>query len=87
MGADTMEGELPGHSQLFLFSGLCRSWGPVLFSHSVVSDSATPWTAAHQASLSITSSWSLLKLMSIALVMLSKHLLLSSPSPPAFSLS
>ena len=34
----------------------------VQFSHSVVSDFATPWTAAHQASLSITNSWSLLKL-------------------------
>ena len=34
-------------------------------SHSVVSDSATPWTAARQASLSITNSQSLLKLMSI----------------------
>ena len=33
----------------------------------VVSNSATPWTAAHQASLSITNSWSLLKLMSITL--------------------
>ena len=30
---------------------------------------ATPWTAAHQASLSIANSWSLLKLMSIELVM------------------
>ena len=37
---------------------------------------ATPWTAAHQASLSITNSWSLLKLMSIELVMPSKHLIL-----------
>ena len=37
----------------------------VQFSHSVVSDSATPWTAARQASLSITNSWSLLKLVSI----------------------
>ena len=34
-------------------------------SRSVVSDSATPWTAARQASLSITNSWSLLKLISI----------------------
>ena len=43
---------------------------------------ATPWTAAHQASLSITNSWSLLKLMSIKLVMPSNpsHPL-SSPSP------
>ena len=38
------------------------------FSHSVVSDSVTPWTAACQASLSITNSQSLLKLMSIELV-------------------
>ena len=35
----------------------------------------TPWTAARQASLSITNSWSLLKLMSIELVMPSNHLL------------
>ena len=37
----------------------------VQFSYSVMSDSATPWTAAHQASLSITNSQSLLKLMFI----------------------
>ena len=37
---------------------------------------ATPWTAAHQASLSITNSWSLLKLMSIESVMPSNHLIL-----------
>ena len=48
----------------------------------------TPWTAAHQASLSITNSWILLKLMSIELVMSSNHLILCpSPSPPAFNLS
>ena len=40
---------------------------------------ATPWTAAHQASLSITNSQSLLKLMSIKLVMPSNHLILCSP--------
>ena len=39
----------------------------------------TPWTAACQASLSITNSWSLPKLMSIELVMLSKHLILCHP--------
>ena len=38
-----------------------------------------PWTAANQASLSITNSQSLLKLMSIALVMLSNHLILCCP--------
>ena len=36
----------------------------LFFSHSVVPNSATPWTAACQASLSFTTSWSLLKLMS-----------------------
>ena len=37
---------------------------------------AAPWTAAHQTSLSITNSLSLLKLMSIELVMPSNHLIL-----------
>ena len=36
----------------------------------------TPWTAAHQASLSITNSWGLLKLMSTKSVMPSNHLVL-----------
>ena len=40
---------------------------------------ATPWTAVHQASLSITNSQSLLKLMSIELVMPSNHLVLCRP--------
>ena len=44
-----------------------------------MSDSATPWAAAHQASLSITNSQSLLKLMSIELVMPSNHLILCHP--------
>ena len=48
----------------------------VQFSNSVMSDSATPWTAACQASLSITNSQSLLKLTSIELVMPSNHLIL-----------
>jgi len=39
----------------------------------------TPWTAAHQASLSITNSQSLLKLMSITSVMPSNHLILCRP--------
>ena len=38
-----------------------------------------PWTAARQASLSITNSWSLLKLMPIKLVMPSNHLILCHP--------
>ena len=46
---------------------------------------ATPWTAAHQVSLSITNSWSLLKHMSIESVMPSNHLILCRPQllPPS----
>ena len=39
----------------------------------------TPWTAAHQAYLSITNSWSLPKLMSFELVIPSNHLILCHP--------
>ena len=49
----------------------------VQFTHSVVSNSL--WTAALQASLSITNSWSLLKLMSIQSVMPSNYLILCCP--------
>ena len=42
----------------------------------------TSWTAACQASLAITNSWSLLKLMSIALVMPCNHLILCRPLLP-----
>ena len=51
----------------------------VQFSHSVVSDSATPWTTAHQASLFITNSQNLLKLMSTESMMPSNHLILCRP--------
>ena len=54
-------------------------WDSVRLSHSVVSNSATPWTAAHQASLSIINSRSLVKLMSIASVMPSNHHILCRP--------
>ena len=56
-------------------------WCPYLvqFSCSVVSDSATPWTTASQASLSITNSRRWLKLMSIESVMPSNHLILCRP--------
>ena len=67
-------------------SGMPHGRGSVQFSRSVMSNSATPkshkgvlWTAACQASLSITSSWSLLKLMSIVLVMPSNHFILCRP--------
>ena len=51
----------------------------LLFSHSVMSNSVTPWNAARQAPLSFTISQSLLKLMSIESVIPSNHLLLCSP--------
>ena len=47
---------------------------------------ATPWTTARQASLSITNSRSLIKLLCIELVTPSNHLILLSPSPPTFNL-
>ena len=54
----------------------------VQLNHSVVSSSVTPWTAARQASLSTTNPLSLLKLMSIELVMPSNHLILCHPLLP-----
>ena len=62
-------------TKLFVFSY------PVKYSNSVSVSlvSATPWTAACQASLSITISWSLLKLMSSTSVMPSNHLILCCP--------
>ena len=52
---------------------MCRK--VVVQSISCVSLFVTPWTAAHQASLSFTISWSLLKLVSIESVMPSNHLI------------
>ena len=49
---------------------------PPQFSRSIMSHSGIPWIAAHQASLSITNSQNLLKLMSIELMMPSNHLIL-----------
>ena len=51
----------------------------LLFSCSVVSDSVTPWTTAHQTPLSFTVSRSLLKLMSIESMMPFNHLILCHP--------
>ena len=62
------ETEIPDHLQFSSVHSLSRVWL-----------SATPWTAAHQASLSITNSWSLLKFMSIESVMPSNHLILCHP--------
>ena len=59
----------------FLFRKKSVQFSPVTQSCPTV----TPWTAAHQASLSITNSRSLLKLKSIELVMPSNHLVLCCP--------
>ena len=57
-------------------------WLSVQFSHSVMSDSARPWTAACQASLFITNSQSLLRFISIESVMPSNILILCCPLIP-----
>ena len=56
-----------------------RAFISVQSSRSVVSDFDTPWTTAHQASLAITNSRSLLKFMSTESVMPSNHLILCLP--------
>ena len=62
------------------FSSCCISnFFNMCHSLSCVQLFATPWTSACQASLSITNSWSLLKLMSIELVMPSNQLILCHP--------
>ena len=53
-----------------------------LFSCSVLSDSVTPWTAAPQASLSFTISWSLLKLMSFESMVPSNNVILGHHVTP-----
>ena len=62
-----------------IYKSQLLSFGSVHFSCSVVSDFATPWTAARQVSLSIINSRSLLTPMSIELVMPSNHLILCHP--------
>ena len=64
----------------FTFKSLAQNLNSsVQFSRSVVSNSLWPHDAAHQASLSITNSQSLLKLMSIESVMPSNHLIFCRP--------
>ena len=68
------------HICLFSFCFYSRSFNSVQFGRSVISDFLwPPWTAAHQASLSITNSRRLPKLMSIELVMPSNHVILCCP--------
>jgi len=56
-----------------------KTWISSVQSLSHVQQFGTPWTAARWVSLSITNSWSLLKLMSIKQVMPSNHLILCRP--------
>ena len=63
----------------FVFHKLKGTKGSVQFGRSSVWLFATPWTTAHQASLSITNSQSLPKLMSIESVMPSNYLILCHP--------
>ena len=75
------------HDLLFVYLSSCLEYNESISSTSSCSVQSlshvqlfvTPWTAAHQASLSITNSQSLLKLMSIELVMPSNHLILVVP--------
>ena len=63
-------------AKFYSYPCMSHQFSSFQFSRSTVSDSAMPWTAACHASLSITNSRSLLKLMSIQSVMLSKHFIL-----------
>ena len=62
------------------------NWFSSVQSLSRISLFATPWTAPCQASLSISNSWSLLKLMSIELMMSSNHLILRHLLLPLLSI-
>ena len=64
---------------LHLCDVVCLWYVSLLFSRCHVLLFVTPWTEAHQASLSFTISQSLLKFISIELMMLSNHLILCHP--------
>ena len=90
---DSLEKEMATHSSILAWRIPWTEEPEGLESSSVQSLSCvwlfmTPWTATRQASLSITNSWSLLKLMSVWVsdAIQPSHSLLS-PSPPAFNLS
>ena len=75
------------HKQLSDAWNFPHNAGPVQFSHSVVSDSANPWTVAWQASLSITNSQSLPKFMSIGHLTISPSDVTFSSCPQSFPAS
>ena len=70
---------MKGNILVFLKNSTFTLSSSVQFSRSVMSDSATPWIAARQASLSITIAWSSLRLTSIESMMPSSHLILCRP--------
>ena len=74
---DKKEWKIWGQSQRSFGQNSIQFSSVKLLSH--VRIFATPWVPAHQASLSITNSWSLLKPMSIETVMLSSHLIFCCP--------
>ena len=79
---DSMDCSLPGSSAHGIFQARVLEWGAISFSIQLLSHVpllAAPWTAAHQASLSITNSQSLFKLRSIESMMPSNHLILCRP--------
>ena len=87
---DPIDSSPSGSSVLGILQARTLEWDAISFSNawkwkvkvkslSHVQLLTTPWTVAPQASLSITNSWSLPKLMSIELVMLSNHLILCRP--------
>ena len=86
MQVDSLPTELPGKSKLHV-NHKSKTYSRrtntqkivVIVCCSVVSDSVIPWTAAHQASLSCTISWSLLKPISIESVIPSNHLIFCHP--------
>ena len=76
------------YKYMYEYAHICISQFSSVQPLSCVGFFAAPWIATRQASLFITSSQSLLKLMSIESVMPSNHLILCHPpSPPAFNLS
>ena len=80
--SDPMDWSLPGSSIHGIFQARVLEWGAIAFSiqsFSHVPLLAAPWTAAHQASLSITNSQSLFKLRSIESMMPSNDLILCRP--------
>ena len=70
---------MAAYTELVIFLKSSNSGIVVVQSLNRVQLFVTPWTAAHQASLSFTISWSLFKLMSIELVTSSSHLILTHP--------